>query len=825
MSNRFGSINRAAAFALPLLIGVLAGQDAKAMANRPVESAPAEESTGNRNAGEVALKIYEIGKAGYDHYQTAEAARHAISLEAPNRVEVTPTILKVTENASNRLPGVEATAGVAWVPYAGLETNLFWEFLVGSGKGGQGCMSKKGVPTEDEWNQWYSHKGAYPGAGGDDPPLTNDRLKITFDAQAPGEAFEEGLNTVRVKVWGFTRIFKNMWWPPNWFSTPTEVAAFPAVISQTRDVEVQLPYYVWKNPNLDSVTQNHQANLTVQLWDRNLARESVGGNEQHYEDPRVRVLCENGSIPPDNGTSNNERMICSDTRIHQGTHPPELVHVTPDFDPISVLVKHQVWDLLENRGKVYNRSLLLRPTRLFCLQPGVPDTVPPTPPDSTPPPPPPEKVYTPWRTVRTPEPLVIDPDSGPQRVAGSIEVELVSMSLGSPPETLRATGDAGDWICPNCAQSGDNIELRYHVRDIFGRHFRGLLAASVPEPEDVAAGDTLELAQPVLNIASREQQPHAMQAVEVVLLDLGGLPWGERRPVSGIMVLDPMNQRQYMSDATGIVMHQVPHGQRFQLIVQDPQTRYLPLQTPPSPAVLKPLQILDAPLEELGFTDDRLYVWLSPGFTANRLALGAGSILVRPGAHRVRIGAVSDLDPTTIHEAEWRFSDGTPVGPAVVRAWGETDARGLGYVPALFRLEATDLNEQQIARLISEEIVRLRVVAGSAEHYLDIPLEVETASGVDNTHPLRGELALLSPQPNPTTGTIDLQFAIPTEGRVRLEIYDLRGRRVATLRDGWEAAGLHRAVWTEGQDLPSGVYFARLELDGASRTRRIILTR
>jgi hypothetical protein len=63
---------------------------------------------------------------------------------------------------------------------------------------------------------------------------------------------------------------------------------------------------------------------------------------------------------------------------------------------------------------------------------------------------------------------------------------------------------------------------------------------------------------------------------------------------------------------------------------------------------------------------------------------------------------------------------------------------------------------------------------------------------------------------------------------VRLAVYDLSGRRIAALIDGTRPAGSDRVRWSgagdSGRALPAGVYLARLELDGAAVTRRIVLT-
>ncbi len=78
--------------------------------------------------------------------------------------------------------------------------------------------------------------------------------------------------------------------------------------------------------------------------------------------------------------------------------------------------------------------------------------------------------------------------------------------------------------------------------------------------------------------------------------------------------------------------------------------------------------------------------------------------------------------------------------------------------------------------------------------------------------------------PNPFTGATTIPFATPADGAVNLAVYDLLGRRVATLVDEVVAAGSHEVNWT-ATDLPSGVYFVRLTAGSFVATQRVTLMR
>jgi flagellar hook assembly protein FlgD len=90
-------------------------------------------------------------------------------------------------------------------------------------------------------------------------------------------------------------------------------------------------------------------------------------------------------------------------------------------------------------------------------------------------------------------------------------------------------------------------------------------------------------------------------------------------------------------------------------------------------------------------------------------------------------------------------------------------------------------------------------------------------------------LRLGAPSPNPSGGRVRLDVSLPTAARVRLDVYDVQGRRVATLIDGRLGAGLHPVSWESrdhrGRRVAAGVYWARFEALGEVRTRAIVLAR
>jgi endonuclease/exonuclease/phosphatase family metal-dependent hydrolase len=89
---------------------------------------------------------------------------------------------------------------------------------------------------------------------------------------------------------------------------------------------------------------------------------------------------------------------------------------------------------------------------------------------------------------------------------------------------------------------------------------------------------------------------------------------------------------------------------------------------------------------------------------------------------------------------------------------------------------------------------------------------------------------LYAPMPNPPgSGGTTLRFDLAQSGGVRLEVFDVAGRRVTSLASAPYFAGVHAVRWTgrsdAGQTLGSGVYFVRMTGHFATQTVRVTLVR
>jgi hypothetical protein len=95
--------------------------------------------------------------------------------------------------------------------------------------------------------------------------------------------------------------------------------------------------------------------------------------------------------------------------------------------------------------------------------------------------------------------------------------------------------------------------------------------------------------------------------------------------------------------------------------------------------------------------------------------------------------------------------------------------------------------------------------------------------------PGEARFRLRAPIPNPARGAATITWTQPERGPVSLSMFDVRGARVAVLRDAVEEAGEHETPIllqdSQGRPLANGLYFLRFRWNGGSETRRIAVIR
>jgi hypothetical protein len=101
------------------------------------------------------------------------------------------------------------------------------------------------------------------------------------------------------------------------------------------------------------------------------------------------------------------------------------------------------------------------------------------------------------------------------------------------------------------------------------------------------------------------------------------------------------------------------------------------------------------------------------------------------------------------------------------------------------------------------------------------PAKVNTLSNAGGTP--KSYVLSVSNYPNPFNPRTTVSCTVPSRGHVSVRVYDARGAHVATLVDGGKAAGAFSVDWNPGAAVSSGVYFARIQHNGAVRTKKMVL--
>jgi hypothetical protein len=165
-------------------------------------------------------------------------------------------------------------------------------------------------------------------------------------------------------------------------------------------------------------------------------------------------------------------------------------------------------------------------------------------------------------------------------------------------------------------------------------------------------------------------------------------------------------------------------------------------------------------------------------------------------------------------------------------SWKESPDRDFDY----FTVYGSNSNSFASATLINYTTTTGMDVGGQPYSYYYVtatdfagnegkPAKALAISGVGGTP---GSYVLsVSAYPNPFNPETTVRYTLPAKGQVLLEVYDLRGEKVATLVSETKDAGAYTATWRglgdTGATVSSGVYFAKLSTPAGERSYKLVL--
>ncbi len=120
--------------------------------------------------------------------------------------------------------------------------------------------------------------------------------------------------------------------------------------------------------------------------------------------------------------------------------------------------------------------------------------------------------------------------------------------------------------------------------------------------------------------------------------------------------------------------------------------------------------------------------------------------------------------------------------------------------------------------------LQIVMLDGSVHNSSAAPLSESAAVA---SQPLPSAFALHPNFPNPFNPSTAVAFDLPQDEYVSLNVYDLKGRLVASLVDGHCPAGRHNVLWNGndqyGAPMPSGIYLCKITAGTFSASRRMLL--
>jgi len=114
-------------------------------------------------------------------------------------------------------------------------------------------------------------------------------------------------------------------------------------------------------------------------------------------------------------------------------------------------------------------------------------------------------------------------------------------------------------------------------------------------------------------------------------------------------------------------------------------------------------------------------------------------------------------------------------------------------------------------------------IANEISNDVSVLINRTSRVGIDNGPALfPSEFQLSQNYPNPFNAQTTIQYSLPNQSVVSIDIFDILGRKITQLSEGVQESGTHEIIW-DASDVTSGVYFYRLTAGEYQETRRMLM--
>mgnify|MGYP001222047455 FL=1 len=106
---------------------------------------------------------------------------------------------------------------------------------------------------------------------------------------------------------------------------------------------------------------------------------------------------------------------------------------------------------------------------------------------------------------------------------------------------------------------------------------------------------------------------------------------------------------------------------------------------------------------------------------------------------------------------------------------------------------------------------------------------ISKGDSVIHKHSMPTEFSLMQNYPNPFNPSTNIRFSVPKDSYVRLYVYDINGKMVDEIINGYLNPGVHNVEWRGtdiyGREVSSGVYFYSIESPEYSNSYKMVFVK
>lgn len=133
--------------------------------------------------------------------------------------------------------------------------------------------------------------------------------------------------------------------------------------------------------------------------------------------------------------------------------------------------------------------------------------------------------------------------------------------------------------------------------------------------------------------------------------------------------------------------------------------------------------------------------------------------------------------------------------------------------------------DKMILRFTAQDYGDGSVVEALVDDFYIIALDSGLVA-IDDETLVPNSFELFSPYPNPFNPKTVIGYQLPEHGDVTMQVFDIKGRLIKTLIDGFVEPGFHEIEWnaTDNNGIPvsTGVYFCKITIGHSSQTKKVL---